>query len=452
MSTIAIKNAAVVVTMDPEIGVLQDATVLIQKGRIVEVGKAVQVPEDAVTFDAKNSVVYPGFVNTHHHFYQSLFRGVPEVQSAKLFDWLTYLYPMWAKIDPDILFAASRLAIAELLLSGCTTTSDHHYLFPAAAPGDLIDAEFEAATEMGIRFLGTRGSMSRGESKGGLPPDSVVQTESEILKDSVRVIDKWHDPSTFSMTRVALAPCSPFSVTTDLMQETAALARDKHVRLHTHLAETMDEEEYCQETYGMRPLAYMESTQWLGEDVWFAHGVYFTDEELRLLAQTRTGIAHCPVSNLRLGSGIARVPQMLDLGVPVGLGVDGSASNDSSNMLHEIQTELLVHRVKWGVDSMDVNKVLYTATKGGAQVLGWDRVGQLTPGWAADLSVWRLDTISSVGFWDPVAALVMGGRFGAADLVIVNGKVLVQDGRLTGIDHQGIVNDAKKAIRKLKEN
>lgn len=451
MSIIAIKDADAIVTMDPKIGVVENGTILIQKGRVVAIGQDIEIPEDAVIFSGKNRVIYPGFVNTHHHFYQSLFRGIPQVQSAKLFDWLIYLYPIWSRIDPEILFAASRLAIAELLLSGCTTTSDHHYLFPKSAPKDLIDAEFDAAVEMGIRFLGTRGSMSRGKSNGGLPPDDVVQTEGEILSDSQRVIEKWHDPSPFAMTRVALAPCSPFSVTTQLMQDTADMAREKDVRLHTHLAETMDEEKYCMEIYGMRPLRYMESTEWIGEDVWYAHGVYFTDTELRLLAQSRTGVAHCPVSNLRLGSGVAKVPQMLDMGVPVGLGVDGSASNDSSNFLREIQAELLVHRVKWGVDSMDVQKVLHMATRGGAKVLGWERVGQLSPGWAADLSMWKVNTISSVGFWDPVAAPIMGTTFNAADLVIVNGKVVVQDGRITGLDQENIVENAHKAIKKLKE-
>lgn len=451
MSIIAIKDAAAIVTMDPEIGVVKNGTILIQKGRVVAVGHNINIPDNARILLAKDSVIYPGFVNTHHHFFQSLFRGVPRVQSAKLFDWLTYLYPLWARIDPDILFAASRLAIAELLLSGCTTTSDHHYLFPDTAPKDLIDAEFEAADEMGIRFMGTRGSMSRGQSDGGLPPDNVVQTEAEIMSDSERVIEKWHDPSPFAMIRVALAPCSPFSVTTALMQETQALARKRHVRLHTHLAETMDEETYCMETYGMRPLKYMESTKWLGEDVWYAHGVYFTDEELQLLARTGTGVAHCPVSNLRLGSGVAKIPQMLGLGVSVGLGVDGSASNDSSNILREIQTELLIHRVNSGVDSMDVQKTLQTATIGGARVLGWDRVGQLSPGWAADLSMWKVNTIPMAGFWDPVAAPIMGTPFNAADLVIVNGKVIVKDGRLMGIEHQRIVKDAQIAIKKLME-
>jgi len=451
MSIIAIKDALAIATMDPDVGVIENGVILIRDGLIEDIGQDLDIPDDAEVFSAKNSVIYPGFVNTHHHFYQSLFRGVPQVQSAKLFDWLTYLYPIWARIDPEILFAAARLAIAELLLSGCTTTSDHHYLFPKTAPKDLIDAEFDAATQMGIRFLGTRGSMSRGKSNGGLPPDNVVQTEAEILKDSERVIDKWHDPSQFSMTRVALAPCSPFSVTTQLMQDTAALARDKNVRLHTHLAETMDEEKYCREIYGMRPLEYMESTDWLGEDVWYAHGVYFRNEELRLLAQSRTGIAHCPVSNLRLGSGIAKVPEMLEIGVPVGLGVDGSASNDSSNILREMQAEILTHRVPWGVDSMDVQKVLHTATMGGARILGWERVGQLSPGWAADLSMWKVDTISSVGFWDPVAAPIMGTTFNAADLVIVNGRVIVRDGRLAGTDGNDIMKDAQKAIKKLKE-
>ncbi len=293
--------------------------------------------------------------------------------------------------------------------------------------------------------------MSRGKSKGGLPPDEVVQTEDEILKDSLRVIEKWHDPSEYSMSRVALAPCSPFSVTDDLMRESAKLARQMGVRLHTHLAETKDEEAYCLEVYGKRPLAYMQDLDWVGEDVWFAHGIYFNDEELKILAETKTGVAHCPVSNLRLGSGIAQVPKMLSMGIPVGLAVDGAASNDSSNMLREAQQAFLIHRIKDGVDSTNVVDTIRVASEGGAKVLGWSKVGRIQPKYAADLVVWDLDDIGMTGFWDPVAAPIMGVPLKRPALVMVNGSVLVRDGHLIGIDERKIIEDATKAINRLME-
>ena len=451
MGRMLIKNARAVVTLNEQHPVSEHIDILIHDNIIVDIGKNLEVDPDVVVFDASNHVVYPGFVNTHHHFYQTLFRGVPKVQSVKLFDWLVYLYPRWAKITYEDVFAAARLAMAELLLSGCTTTSDHHYLFPENAPNELLDAEFEAAAEMGIRFLGTRGSMSRGKSKGGLPPDEVVQTEDEILKDSLRVIEKWHDPSEYSMSRVALAPCSPFSVTDDLMRESAKLARQMGVRLHTHLAETKDEEAYCLEVYGKRPLAYMQDLDWVGEDVWFAHGIYFNDEELKILAETKTGVAHCPVSNLRLGSGIAQVPKMLSMGIPVGLAVDGAASNDSSNMLREAQQAFLIHRIKDGVDSTNVVDTIRVASEGGAKVLGWSKVGRIQPKYAADLVVWDLDDIGMTGFWDPVAAPIMGVPLKRPALVMVNGSVLVRDGHLIGIDERKIIEDATKAINRLME-
>jgi cytosine/adenosine deaminase-related metal-dependent hydrolase len=451
-SILYITNARAVVTMDPAVGVLENADVLVVGDTIRAVGRDLAKDpqlgelawEAAEVVSGEDRVVLPGFVNTHHHLTQTLTRALPRVQDAKLFDWLVDLYDVWAELTPDGAYVAARVGLGELLLTGCTTAADHFYLFPQRFGDDIIDETVRAAAELGIRFHPTRGSMSRGRSHGGLPPDSCVQTEAAILKDYDRFVDRFHDPAPRSLCRVALAPCSPFSVTTELMRDTAIYARERGLRCHTHLAETLDEERFCLELHGLRPLAYMESVGWVGADIWFAHGVHFDPAEIALLGRTKTGIAHCPVSNLRLGSGIAHVPALRAAGVPVGLAVDGSASNDASNMLRELRTALLVHRVGTDVEAMPALDVFDMATRGGAAVLGRDDVGMLRPGMAADLAVFRVDELGYAGAGhDPVAALLFCGTTSRTDLTIVNGRVVVRDGRLVAVpDERELVRRA----------
>lgn len=435
MARILLRNIHTLVTMGEIERILHNVDVLIQDGRIAGVGR--NLPAEGIDriLDATNCVAYPGFVNCHHHLYQTLTRNIPKVQNAKLFDWLIGLYEVWRELSEEAVEVSTRVGVGELLLSGCTTTSDHFYVFPRKASRELLDVEIETARKLGIRFHPTRGSMSRGKSKGGLPPDDVVQDPEEILGDCDRVIAKYHDPNPFSMCRIVLAPCSPFSVTTELLKETAEFARAKKVQMHTHLCETVDEEDYCLKNLGMRPLEYMESTGWVGPDVWYAHGIYFNDQEIGKLAETQTGISHCPASNLRLGSGIAPIPKMLDTGVKVGIGVDGSASNDSSNFLREMQLAMLVHRVGTAVDSMPAIRVIEMATKGGAAVLGQPEIGSVEVGKAADLAVFRLDKIDYAGAMaDPAAALLFCGAGPRAEYTIVAGRVLVEKGCLVGED------------------
>ncbi len=435
---------------------LHGADVVIEGNRItaVHTGPAKPLPPPgAEVIDASRHVVYPGFVNTHHHLYQTLTRNIPSVQNAKLFDWLVGLYEIWRGLTPDAVDTSTRVGVGELLLSGCTTTTDHFYVFPRGQAAELLDVEIAAARDMGIRFHPTRGSMSRGRSQGGLPPDDVVQRPEDILRDCARVIDAYHDPSPGSMCRIALAPCSPFSVTTDLLAETIRFARDRGVICHTHLCETVDEEEYCLATHGLRPLEYMEKTGWLGPDVWFAHGIYFNEGEIARLAATRTGIAHCPTSNLRLGSGIAPIPAMLKAGVRVGLAVDGSASNDSSSLSRELQMALLVHRVGTAVDAMPAPTVVHMATRGGADLLGWPDAGWIGPGSLADLALFRLDRIEYAGaMTDPAAAILYCGAGARADYTIVNGIIRVAKGELLGVDEQRLFHHANTLTAELLRN
>lgn len=415
--------------------------VFLEDGVVRRVGKGLKV-KAARTLDARGCVVIPGMVNTHHHLYQTLTRNVPAVQNAKLFDWLLHLYEIWRRLTPEMVRVSALVGLGELLLTGCTMSTDHFYVFPKGQPGDLIDREIEAAKTLGIRFHPSRGSMSLGRSKGGLPPDDVVQTEDEILKDCERLVARYHDPKPGAMCRIALAPCSPFSITTELLKETADLARKRGLKAHTHLAETLDEEKFCLERFGLRPLAYMEKTGWLGENFWFAHAVCLNDDEVRQMGKTRTGVAHCPTSNMRLGSGTSPLRKMLDARVPVGLGVDGSASNDSSDMLGEARQALLAHRITSGVGSTTAEEVLWLATRGGADVLGRGDAGSLEPGKVADVAVFDMNGIDRAGAWhDPLAALVFTGISHRTRWTIVNGKVVVEDGRLTGID------EAKTAAR-----
>lgn len=453
--TYLLKECAAVATVNDADEVLYDTDILIEGSKISRIEHNCTADVDEV-IDCRGKVVFPGFVNTHHHLFQVLTRALPAAQDAKLFDWLVYHYEIWRGITPERVYAAARCGLTELLLTGCTTSADHHYLFPQATSIELIDAEIRAARDVGIRFNPTRGSMSCGRSHGGLPPDDVVQDESTILDDCIRVIEAYHDASEGSMSRIALAPCSPFSVTAELLRDTAQLGREKGVQLHTHLCETIDEEEYCLATCGKRPVAYMQETGWLGDDVWLCHGIYFSDDEIALLGETKTGISHCPSSNLRLGSGIAPIRSLLDAGCPVGIAVDGSASNDSSNMLKEVQMAMLVSRVKAGVESMPALDVLRCATRGGAAVLGRDDIGAIAPGMQADLCVWDIDTFAYAGAQaDPVAAVLFCGFDQRAWMTIVNGKIVVRNKECVGVDTAEIAraaNDAAAGLLRDAEN
>jgi len=448
-TSMLLKNCRVVATQNNRRDELCDADIYICDGVIAGVGQGLAVTADDV-IDCRHMVAVPGLVNTHHHLFQVLTRNLPGAQDAKLFDWLVYHYEIWRGITPEAVYAAARCGLAELLLTGCTTSADHHYLFPRCASNELIDAEIRAAQELGIRFHPTRGSMSRGRSRGGLPPDDVCQSEEEILRECVRVIEAYHDAKPYSMCRMSIAPCSPFSVTPELMKESAALARQYGVQLHTHLCETLDEETYCMETCGMRPLPYMESVGWVGDDVWYAHGIYFDDAEIALLGHTHTGIAHCPSSNLRLGSGIAPVRALFDAGAPVGLAVDGSASNDSSNLLLEARVAVLVHRIKAGVAAMPARDAWWLATRGGAEVLGRDDIGSIEAGKAADIALFDVSGIAYAGAQsDPLAALLFCGFDQRAWMTIVNGKVVVRNRHLVSADEHEIAETTNKAAARL---
>ncbi len=383
MPITVLRHADLLVTMDAQRRELRNGALVVNGSEIVWVGDSAAVPPaylaQATEFiDARGRIVLPGFVNTHHHFYQTLTRVIPAAQDVVLFDWLKTLYPIWAELTPDDVFVSTQVALTELLLSGCTTSSDHHYLWPN---GTRLDDQFAAAEAIGVRFHGARGSMSLGESQGGLPPDRVTEDEETILRDSRRVVETFHDPSRYAMRRVVLAPCSPFSVTSDLMRESAALARsfgpEMNVHLHTHLAETQDEEAFCLERFGYRPGDYAEHLDWTGDDVWHAHCVHLNESEVQMFARTHTGVAHCPTSNMRLASGIAPVRAMRDAGVPVALGVDGSASNDGSHLLNEVRQTLLLQRVLGNPRAMTAREALEIATLGGAAVLGRDDIGAL---------------------------------------------------------------------------
>lgn len=431
---------------------LSGVDVLLDGERIASVGHGLDAPEGARVIDCSSMVAIPGLVNLHHHFYQTLQRNVPPAQNRKLFDWLVTLYDIWAELTLDAVSASTRLACAELLLTGCTMSSDHMYVFPQGVEGDLIGEQVRAAREMGMRFHPTRGSMSRGRDQGGLPPDSVVQTEDEILADSERVIDEHHDAEPFSMTRIALAPCSPFSVTDGLMERTAELARRKGVLLHTHVAETEDETRFCLETHGVRPLGLMERVGWVGRDVWFAHGVHFNDEEIDRLAETGTGIAHCPTSNMRLSSGVAPVPRFLERGVRVGLAVDGSASNDTSDMMGEMRNCLLVHLLTHGPESVTAEDIVRMATRGGADILGRAEIGSIEDGKAADIVLIDMNRLGYAGAQsDPLAALIYAGFDHRVDYNIVNGEVVVDDGRLVTGDEHEIAREATELSFRMLE-
>ena len=443
-SDILIRNADVVVTMNATRDELARADVLVRGGVIAAVGPGLFAP-GAELIEASGCIVTPGLVNTHHHLYQTLTRAVPGGQDALLFGWLKTLYPIWARFGPEEMFVSAEVGLAELALSGCTLTSDHLYLYPNGA---RLDDTIMAAAEMGLRFHPTRGAMSIGESAGGLPPDSLIEGEAAILEDMIRVVDRFHDPRPGAMVRVGLAPCSPFSVSRELMRDTALLARDKCVMLHTHLAENDEDIAYSVAQFGCRPGQYAEDLGWIGPDVWHAHCVKLDSLEIELFARSLTGIAHCPCSNCRLGSGIAPVRALRDAGVRVGLGVDGSASNDAGNLVAEARMAMLLQRVARGADAMSAREALEISTLGGARVLGRDDLGSLQPGKRADLAIWDMQGIEAAGAWDPVAALLLSGPTRVRDL-LVEGRAVVAGGQITTLDLPRLLERQRQLARAL---
>ena len=440
---ILIRGAAVVVTMDGARRELAGADVLLRGGVVAAVGQGLVTAGEVV--EARGCVVTPGLVNTHHHLYQTLTRAVPGGQDALLFGWLKTLYPIWGRFGPEEMFVSAQVGLAELALSGCTLTSDHLYLFPN---GSRLDDTIAAAAEVGLRFHPTRGAMSIGESAGGLPPDALVEREGAILEDCIRVVDAFHDPSDGAMVRVGLAPCSPFSVSRELMRDAALLARDKGVMLHTHLAENDEDIAYSLAQFGCRPGQYAEELGWTGDDVWHAHCVKLDGSEIELFAGSGTGVAHCPCSNCRLGSGIAPVRAMRDAGVKVGLGVDGSASNDAGNLVAEARQAMLLQRVARGADAMGVREALEIATLGGARVLGRTDCGSLEPGKRGDVAVWDMSGVEAAGSWDPVGALLLCGQSRVKHL-LVEGKQVVRDGQMVTIDLPKVVERQNRLAARL---
>ncbi|MGR3371364.1 MAG: 8-oxoguanine deaminase [Pseudooceanicola nanhaiensis] len=442
MAETLIRRAGTILTMDDTRQELSRADILVRDGVIAGIGEGLTTTGETV--DARGCVVTPGLVNTHHHLYQTLTRAVPGGQDALLFGWLRTLYPIWAHFGPEEMRVSALTGLAELALSGCTMSSDHLYLYPNGA---RLDDTIDAAREIGLRFHPTRGAMSIGESDGGLPPDALVEAEAAILEDCVRVIDAHHDASEGAMVRVGIAPCSPFSVSRDLMREAALLARDKGVMLHTHLAENDEDIAYSQARFGCRPGQYAEDLGWTGQDVWHAHCVKLDGAEIDLFARSRTGIAHCPCSNCRLGSGIAPVRAMRDAGVKVALGVDGSASNDSGNLVAEARQAMLLQRVARGADAMSAREALEIATRGGADVLGRPDTGRLAPGKRADIAIWDVSGVESAGSWDP-AALLLAGPTQVRHL-FVEGRQVVRDFHVTTIDLPRVLEDQRRLARRL---
>jgi cytosine/adenosine deaminase-related metal-dependent hydrolase len=458
MPTLLIKHAYIV-TMDDHQREFPDGGLFVRDGFIEQVGPTSELPAQAdEALDLSGHVLLPGLVNTHHHFYQTLTRVVPPAQDANLFNWLKTLYPIWARLRPDDIFISTQTALCELALSGCTTASDHLYLFPN---GSKLDDEIAAAKETGLRLQASRGSMSLSEKDGGLPPDSVVDTEEAILKDSQRLIETYHDPKPGAFTQVVLAPCSPFSVTGDLMRESAKLAREYGVHLHTHLAETEDEEQFCLDRFGHRPVGYMQAVDWVGDDVWFAHAVWVNDEEIGVFAKHKCGVAHCPSSNMRLASGIAPVKEYRAAGVNVGLGVDGSASNDGSHLLAEVRQAFLLSRVKEGITGyslsndpdrklMTAREALYLGTRGGAAVLGRSDIGSLEPGKCADFFAVNVNRLEYSGgaAHDPVSAVVFCQPV-RVDYTIVGGRFVVREGSVVTLDERKLIEKHNKAAKRL---
>ncbi len=449
MSRLLINNAKAIVTCDACDRVLTGESILTEGPAIAAIGANLP-DEGAVVIDARDMFVYPGLVNTHHHLLQAFTRNIPEIQSAELFDWLLFLYGVWTKVDPNFVYYSSLVAMADFVKYGGTTLFDQHFAFPRGRGRQIIDRQFEAAAALGLRFHAGRSCFTRGKKDGGLPPDELVESVDEVLTDSIRLVDKFHDPGQYSMRQVALAPCSPFSVDSTVMIESAKLARAKQVRLHTHLAETLDEERYCLETYGKRPLAWAEDCGWVSSDVWFAHAVHFNDGEIDLLSQAQAGVAHCPVSNMKLASGVAKIPQMLDKHVPVGLAVDGNGSNDASNLLADLRVAYLLHRLNSSNMAPTGYDVLKMATVGGARVLGRDDLGAISVGQAADLFMIDVNKLELVGaLLDPASFLATVGYYRPVDVTVINGKIVYRDGHLTGVDEEKITKQASSAVAKI---
>lgn len=443
MTALLLKNIRAAVTCRDDDRVLENVDILCDEGFIRSIGSGLPA-RDAEVLDCTGLLCYPGLVNTHHHLYQCFSRNLPQVQGLELFPWLRALYEIWKNLDQEVVRYSSLTAMGEMLKYGCTTCFDHHYVFPAGS-GDLLGAQFAAAEELGMRMVCSRGSMDLSRKDGGLPPDSVVQTIDEIMADSAHAIETYHDPRPGSMRQVVLAPCSPFSVTGELLRQSAILARQYGVRLHTHLCETKDEERYTLERFGMRPLEYMASLDWLGPDVWYAHGIHFTRQELKLLADTDTGVAHCPASNMKLSSGVCRLPEMLDMGVPVGLALDGSASNDGNSLLEELRTAYLLHRLTSSASAPTGYDLLKIATQGGARLLGRSDIGALEIGKCADMFLIDSRRLELVGCCaDPKNLLATVGLRGPVDYTVVAGSLAVRQGHLTGWDEEKLSREAGK--------
>jgi len=448
INSIFIKNALYICTME-EKGILSNSSVFIKNNEIVAIGNNLTKYEKEAdkVINAENMIILPGFINTHHHFFQTLTRAVPEVQNAKLFDWLTFLYNIWAKITPEMFFSACQTAMCELILSGCTTSLDHFYLFPYNN-NSLFELECQAAREIGMRLHICRGSMSLSKADGGLPPECVVQDEDTILAHTQEVIEKFHETSNHPLIQVVVAPCSPFSVTKSLMEKSMELAEKYNVMCHTHLAETKDEIKYCKEKFKMSPLEYMENLNWLNNRVSFAHSIYLSDEDLNKIANVDAKIAHCPTSNMRLASGIARIREMLDRDIKVGLGVDGSASNDSSNMFMELRQALLLQRIKYGESGLTGLEALKMATVSGADVLGRKDIGKIKEGYTADIIGVDINKIQYAGATDKISALIFCGTY-KVDLSIINGKLIIEDGKFVELNLNKIIENQKKASQEL---
>jgi len=447
MERLLLRNIKKIYSFDDRESRYEATDIYIEDGVIKEIGQGLRVGLDVKVIDCSGLVALPGFVNTHHHLYQTLFRGIEEVQEKPLFPWLIGLYEFWKHMTPETVHYGAMVGFSELLRTGCTLTSDHHYVFPQGQPGTLIDTQIQAALDIGIRFHATRGSMSLGKDQGGLPPVSVVQTESTILEDSQRLIDRYHDRSDYAMTRIALAPCSPFSVTESLMKETSRLARANGVMMHTHLAETMDEERFCMEKYGRKPLELMEDLEWVGPDVWYAHGIFFDDNEIERL--NGSGIAHCPSSNMKLNSGICRTSELFERKVPLSIAVDGSASNDGSNMWEEVRRAYLLNHLKYGTEGLSAYNILKIATRGGAQVLGRTDTGYLAVDKAADINLFDLSGIEYAGCHDPLVALVGLGNHSFPKMTLVGGKVVAKEGKILTVKMKTIAKEAHQHAKGL---
>jgi cytosine/adenosine deaminase-related metal-dependent hydrolase len=424
--------------------------VYVEDNKIVSAGPEKFTGNADKIIDASRMIVLPGLINTHHHFYQTLTRNVFSTQKSELFDWLLTNYEIWREISGNAFFVSAKLAISELLKSGCTTSSDHLYLFPNKTESTLIDREIEAAKELGFRFQPTRGSMSMGKSDGGLPPDDVIQTEDEIVKDTYRLIKKYHDKSFGAMTRISLAPCSPFSVTPELMRKTAKIARENNLQLHTHLAETKDEVAFCLDKFGKRPFELIKSLDWLTPNSWFAHSIFLNEKEIKEFGENKVGVSHCPSSNMRLGSGIASIKELLKAGANVSIGVDGSASNDSSNMLLEMRNAMLLSRLREPKNWLSTEEVLWMATVGGAKVLGRNDIGQIVPGKCADITMISMDRLEySGGQHDPAGAIIFGAAMNPVDYSIINGKVVVENGKILNLNEKELICEHQKLSNEL---